>query len=57
MFPRVLRREILILLALKAAGLSLIFYLFFAPQSRLAPPSLETRLFPQPTAENGHGHR
>jgi hypothetical protein len=57
MFPRVLRREILILLAAKAAGLTLIFYLFFAPQSRHALPPIESRLLVQPISETDHGHR
>ena len=57
MFPRVLRREVLILLALKAAALTLIFYLFFAPHERSGPPSLASHLLSRTTGESDHGHR
>lgn len=34
MFPAHLRREIIILLALKAAALTLLYFLFFSPARR-----------------------
>ena len=34
MFPAHLRREIVILLALKAAALTLLYFLFFSPSHR-----------------------
>jgi hypothetical protein len=38
MFPIVLRREIIILLAAKAALLSLLYFLFFAPSHQAVTP-------------------
>jgi len=46
MFPIVLRREILLLIALKAAVLTLLYVLFFSPAHRLeaSPQTLRTHL-------------
>ena len=44
MFPQGLRREILILLAVKAALLTLLYVLFFSPAHRPAPASLQSHL-------------
>jgi hypothetical protein len=41
MFPIVLRRDILIALAIKAALLAILYFLFFSPSHR--PPSLAMR--------------
>jgi hypothetical protein len=37
MFPIALRREILILIAIKAALLTLLYFLFFSPAHRIEP--------------------
>ena len=37
MFPRTIRRDIILLLCIKAAALSLIYFLFFAPAAQPEP--------------------
>jgi hypothetical protein len=46
MFPIVLRRDILILLAVKAALLTLLYFLFFSPAHRIpvSPDGLRAHL-------------
>ena len=60
MFPKVVRREVLILLAAKAAALTLIYFLFFAPNeiSRLGARDIAAHLFAASTNQGeSHGHR
>jgi hypothetical protein len=59
-FPKVVRREILILLAAKAVALTAIYFIFFAPTDRSTPSAreIETHLLGS-IADQGdlHGHR
>ena len=43
MFPIVLRREVIILLAVKAALLTLLYFLFFSPAHRIEPSPEDLR--------------
>lgn len=52
MFPRVLRRDVLILLAVKAAGLTILYFAFFA-HPVMNPSAIQTHIL----ADGGHGHR
>ncbi len=49
MFPIVLRREIILLLAAKAAGLTILYFLFFAPahQTVVTPDKLRAHVMGQ----------
>ncbi|HEU4549034.1 MAG TPA: hypothetical protein VFS01_05010 [Rhizomicrobium sp.] len=44
MFPAHLRREIIILLAVKAAALTLLYFLFFSPSHRAPPVPADTHI-------------
>ena len=60
MFPKVLRREVLFLLAAKLAALTLIYFLFFAPHeiSGLAANGIAAHLLAgSETQGESHGHR
>lgn len=51
MFPRPLRREILILLAVKIVLLTTLYFAFFAPHHRptLGPEAITSRLLGEPS--------
>ena len=55
MFPRVLRRDVLILLAAKAAGLTVLYFAFFAPglHPALNADAVQTHIL----ADGPNGHR
>ena len=55
MFPRVLRRDVLILLAAKAAGLTILYLMFFAPSLHpmLNANAVQTHIL----ADGPNGHR
>jgi hypothetical protein len=55
MFPRVLRRDVLILLAAKAAGLTILYFAFFAPGLHLTlnADAVQTHIL----ADGPNGHR
>jgi hypothetical protein len=60
MFPRVLRREVLLLLAGKAALLLMLYLLFFSPAHRptLTPERLQSHIFSSGDREDtGRGNR
>jgi hypothetical protein len=60
MFPKVVRREILLLLAAKAAALTVIYFVFFSPteKSVLSPHDIEAHLFFDTAHQDGrNGHR
>lgn len=60
MFPRILRREVLLLLAGKAALLLALYLLFFSPAHRpiLTPERLQSHILDAIGGENSsHGNR
>jgi hypothetical protein len=60
MFPRVLRREVLLLLAGKAVLLLTLYFLFFSPAHRptLTPERLQSHIFDSGDGEDtGRGNR
>jgi hypothetical protein len=44
MFPVILRREIIIALAAKAALLAILYVLFFSPSHRASAPDVQTHI-------------
>ena len=57
MFPKALRRDVLILLAVKAVALTLIYFMFFGSSTKpeIGPQTLEARLLSiQQGNEDGH---